>query len=74
MTDASLTISLINILGSLADEILFKNEPYRNDKMINILKKTLAFNEKFLETLENKKIDIEKRIEIIKKQQESNNG
>ena len=55
------------------DEILFKNEPYRNDKMINILKKTLAFNEKFLETLENKKIDIEKRIEIIKKQQESNN-
>ena len=42
--------------------------------MINILKKTLAFNEKFLETLENKKIDIEKRIEIIKKQQESNNG
>tara|TARA_B100000287_G_scaffold418831_1_gene456305 strand:+ start:40 stop:219 length:180 start_codon:yes stop_codon:yes gene_type:complete len=56
------------------DEILFKNEPYRNDKMINILKKTLAFNEKFLETLENKKIDIEKRIEIIKKQQESNNG
>lgn len=56
------------------DEILFKNEPYRNDKMINILKKTLAFNEKFLETLENKKIDIEKRIEVIKKQQESNNG
>ena len=56
------------------EEILFKNEPYRNDKMINILKKTLAFNEKFLETLENKKIDIEKRIEIIKKQQESNNG
>ena len=56
------------------DEILFKNEPYRNDKMINILKKTQAFNEKFLETLENKKIDIEKRIEIIKKQQESNNG
>ena len=56
------------------DEILFKNEPYRNDKMINILKKTLAFNEKLLETLENKKIDIEKRIEIIKKQQESNNG
>ena len=56
------------------DEILFKNEPYRNDKMINILKKTLAFNEKFLETLENKKIDIENRIEIIKKQQESNNG
>ena len=56
------------------DEILFKNEPYRNDKMINILKKTLAFNEKFLEILENKKIDIEKRIEIIKKQQESNNG
>ena len=56
------------------DEILFKNEPYRNDKMINILKKTLAFNEKFLETLENKKIDIEKRIEIIKKQQGSNNG
>ena len=32
------------------------------------------FNEKFLETLENKKLDIEKRIEIIKKQQESNNG
>ena len=56
------------------DDILFKNEPYRNDKMINILKKTLAFNEKFLETLEYKKIDIEKRIEIIKKQQESNNG
>ena len=56
------------------EELLFKNETYRNDKMINVLKKTLEFNEKFLETLENKKIDIEKRIEIIKKQQESNNG
>jgi len=56
------------------EELLFKNETYRNDKMINVLKKTLEFNEKFLETLENKKLDIEKRIEIIKKQQESNNG
>ena len=56
------------------EELLFKNETYRNDKMINVLKKTLEFNEKFLEALENKKIDIEKRIEIIKKQQESNNG
>ena len=56
------------------EELLFKNETYRNDKMINVLKKTLAFNEKFLEAFENKKLDIEKRIEIIKKQQESNNG
>jgi len=56
------------------EELLFKNETYRNDKMINVLKKTLEFNEKFLEVLENKKLDIEKRIEIIKKQQESNNG
>ena len=56
------------------EELLFKNETYRNDKMINVLKKTLEFNEKFLELLENKKLDIEKRIEIIKKQQESNNG
>tara|TARA_Y100000817_G_C16751876_1_gene497418 strand:- start:187 stop:366 length:180 start_codon:yes stop_codon:yes gene_type:complete len=56
------------------EELLFKNETYRNDKMINVLKKTLEFNEKFLEALENKKSDIEKRIEIIKKQQESNNG
>ena len=37
------------------EELLFKNETYRNDKMINVLKKTLEFNEKFLETLENKK-------------------
>ena len=56
------------------EDLLFKNETYRNHKMINVLKKTLEFNEKFLETLENKKLDIEKRIEIIKKQQESNNG
>ena len=56
------------------EELLFKNETYRNDKMINVLKKTLEFNEKFLEALEIKKSDIEKRIEIIKKQQESNNG
>ena len=56
------------------EELLFKNETYRNDKMISVLKKTLEFNEKFLEALENKKLDIEKRIEIIKKQQESNNG
>ena len=56
------------------EELLFKNETYRNDKMINVLKKTLEYNEKVLEALEDKKLDIEKRIEIIKKQQESNNG
>tara|TARA_B000000609_G_scaffold153001_1_gene141043 strand:- start:1147 stop:1326 length:180 start_codon:yes stop_codon:yes gene_type:complete len=56
------------------EEILFKNEPYRNDRVINVLKKTLEFNEKFLEALEQKKIDIENRLDVLKKQQESNNG
>tara|TARA_B000000609_G_scaffold157408_1_gene151901 strand:+ start:836 stop:1015 length:180 start_codon:yes stop_codon:yes gene_type:complete len=56
------------------EEILFKNKPYRNDKMINVLKKTLDVNEKFLEILERKKMDIEDRLKELKKQHERTDG
>ena len=56
------------------EEILFKNKPYRNDKMINVLKKTLDVNEKFLEILERKKMDIEDKLKELKKQHERTDG
>lgn len=56
------------------EEILFKNKPYRNDKMINVLQKTLDVNEKFLEILERKKMDIEDRLKVLKKQHERTDG
>jgi len=36
MTDASLTISLINLLGSLANEILFKNKIKKKKIILNL--------------------------------------
>ena len=42
--------------------------------MINVLKKTLDVNEKFLEILERKKMDIEDRLKELKKQHERTDG
>ena len=52
------------------EEIVFKNESFRNERMISALKKTLEFNEKYVEVLKKQQAELEYRIKLIKK----NNG
>ena len=52
------------------EELVFKNESFKNERMISALKKTLEFNEKYVEVLKKQQAELENRIKILKK----NNG
>jgi len=56
------------------EELVFKNEPLKHNRLINALKKTLEFNEKYVEVLQKQQQEILDKLNTIKSKNGITNG
>lgn len=56
------------------EELVFKNEPLKHHRLINALKKTLEFNEKYVEVLQKQQQEILDKLNTIKSKNGITNG
>ena len=56
------------------EELVFKNEPLKHNRLINALKKNLEFNEKYVEVLQKQQQEILDKLNTIKSKNGITNG